>query len=240
MVINERRARKKLGSSRVNLSLQLCRIGNKNMPIANAVQQGLIIRVYNENGQQLFALDPGSGPDDGLQGYTRYTVIIRRGNTIYTYNDKGNFLSAVTDSGEKNPLMVIKENMRQQTTDEKTYWTGNHKLQGVVLYDPGTQAGVPGSQVRLFVAKARRMELFSLDVGDILKDPQTEGQETQVIQAVRFYHDLRARARSTHCYRCKKALTSVDFSVCSRCGWIKCVCDACGCGYRGDPDGLSR
>ena len=200
------------------------------MPIGNAVQEGLVVRVYSENGQKLFTLDSGSGPDDGLQEYTRYSVIVRRGDTTYTYNDKGSLVSAVN---KNDPLTVIKGNMRERVIGERTYWTGSHKQQGIVLYDPGTQEGVPGIQVRLFVAKTKRMELFTLKAGDILEGPHTQAQETGDMEVLRFYHDLRARARSTHCYRCKKALNSVDFSVCSRCGWIKCICDACGCGYHG-------
>jgi hypothetical protein len=30
----------------------------------------------------------GNGPDDGLKGYTSTTVNVRRGNVIYTYNEK--------------------------------------------------------------------------------------------------------------------------------------------------------
>lgn len=59
------------------------------MPIANAIQRGSIVYVYNEKNQQIFAQHAGNGPDDGLKGYTSQSVSIRRGRVIYTYNEKG-------------------------------------------------------------------------------------------------------------------------------------------------------
>jgi len=41
----------------------------------------------------------------------------------------------------------------------------------------------------------------------------------------------RGSQRHTHCYSCAEELdNSVDLE-CSNCGWIVCVCGACGCGY---------
>lgn len=224
--MNEKRAINKAGSNQSKPWIYLYQKGNKHYANRKCSPGGL--------GDSI-ALDPGSGPDDGLQEYTRYTVVIRRGNRIYTYNDKGSFVSAVViATAEDSPLRIIRNKMRQYTIGEKTYWMGNHKEQGIVLYDPATQVDVAGSQLRLFAANTKRMGLYSMDVRDILEDPhRLKELETEVIKAIRFYHDLRARARSTHCYSCKKPLNSVDFSVCGRCGWIKCVCDACGCGYQG-------
>lgn len=59
------------------------------MPIANAIQRGSVVYVYNEKNQQIFAQHAGNGPDDGLMGYTSHSVSIRRGRVIYTYNEKG-------------------------------------------------------------------------------------------------------------------------------------------------------
>ena len=57
--------------------------------IANAVQRGSTVYVYNEKNQQIFTQPAGSGPNDGLKGYTGSSVNIQRGSTIYTYNEKG-------------------------------------------------------------------------------------------------------------------------------------------------------
>lgn len=59
------------------------------MAIANAVQRGSFVYVYNEKNQQIFAQPAGSGPKDGLKGYTGGSVNIQRGSFIYTYNEKG-------------------------------------------------------------------------------------------------------------------------------------------------------
>ena len=59
------------------------------MPIANAVQRGSTVYVYNEKNQQLCTLSAGSGPNDGLKGYTGSSINIKQGSIIYTYNEKG-------------------------------------------------------------------------------------------------------------------------------------------------------
>jgi len=59
------------------------------MAIANAVQRGSTVYVYNEKNQQIMVRSAGSGPNDGLKGYTGSSVNIQRGSTIYTYNEKG-------------------------------------------------------------------------------------------------------------------------------------------------------
>ena len=59
------------------------------MAIANAVQRGSTVYVYNEKNIQICCLSAGSGPNDGLKGYTGSSVNIQRGSTIYTYNEKG-------------------------------------------------------------------------------------------------------------------------------------------------------
>ena len=40
------------------------------MNIANAVQRGSWVHVYNDKNQQLFVQSAGNGPNDGLKGYT--------------------------------------------------------------------------------------------------------------------------------------------------------------------------
>ena len=64
------------------------------MAIGNAVQRGSQVYVYNEKNQQIFTQNAGSGPQDGLKGYTNTTVNVRRGLMIYTYNEKGNQVSS--------------------------------------------------------------------------------------------------------------------------------------------------
>jgi hypothetical protein len=57
--------------------------------IGSALERGSLIYVYDEDGRTLFAKNKGSGPEDGLLGFTGSTVTIRFGSVIYTYNDHG-------------------------------------------------------------------------------------------------------------------------------------------------------
>jgi len=59
------------------------------MPIANVIQRGTVIYVYNEKGQTLFTKTVGSEPTDGVKGYTSSFVNIQRGRVIYTHNEMG-------------------------------------------------------------------------------------------------------------------------------------------------------
>ncbi|WP_262269579.1 hypothetical protein [Microvirga yunnanensis] len=63
------------------------------MAIGNAVQRGSVIYIYDEKGRQTGTVSAGSGPRDGLKGYTNSTVNVQRGAVIYTYNEKGRQLS---------------------------------------------------------------------------------------------------------------------------------------------------
>lgn len=65
------------------------------MAIATAVQRGSSIYVYDEKGSLMFQRPSGSGPKDGLQGYTSSTVSIRTGSSIYVYDDKGSYLRTI-------------------------------------------------------------------------------------------------------------------------------------------------
>ena len=59
------------------------------MAIGNAVQRGAYVYVCNEKGRHLYLQPVGSGPQDGLVGYTSGTVDIRHGSYIDTFDEKG-------------------------------------------------------------------------------------------------------------------------------------------------------
>jgi len=63
------------------------------MAIANVVERGAFIYVYDASGTTLCMLQSGSGPNEGLKGYTSSTVNIRRGAFIFTYDEKGRQLT---------------------------------------------------------------------------------------------------------------------------------------------------
>jgi len=59
------------------------------MSIANAVQRGSWVHVYNEKNQEIFVKHAGNSAGDGLKGYTGQSVNIQSAGWIYTYNEKG-------------------------------------------------------------------------------------------------------------------------------------------------------
>jgi len=54
-----------------------------------------IVRTFNYLARQNATLNGGSGPKDGLVGFTSSTVGVRRGSTIYVYNANGHTISTV-------------------------------------------------------------------------------------------------------------------------------------------------
>jgi len=64
------------------------------MAIGNAVQRSSFVYVYDDKGRQIGTISAGSGPRDGLQGYTSSTVNVRRGSYIYTYDERGRQISS--------------------------------------------------------------------------------------------------------------------------------------------------
>jgi hypothetical protein len=66
------------------------------MAIGNAVRKGSFIHIYDEKGHQIAVMSAGSGPRDGLQGYTSSTVNVRRGNFIYTHDSHGRQISCTS------------------------------------------------------------------------------------------------------------------------------------------------
>jgi len=66
------------------------------MPIGSVIQRGGFICVYDERGRQLCMITGGgTGPGDGLQGYTGSTISVRRAGYICIYNEKGQQVSMV-------------------------------------------------------------------------------------------------------------------------------------------------
>jgi gamma-glutamylcyclotransferase (GGCT)/AIG2-like uncharacterized protein YtfP len=63
----------------------------KSMAIANAVQKGSWIYVYDEKGRKLTTI---SG--DVLHGFTSSTVSVKKGSWIYVYDEKGHKLSTTS------------------------------------------------------------------------------------------------------------------------------------------------
>jgi hypothetical protein len=57
--------------------------------IGSALERGSLIVVFDEHGRTLFSKARGSGPNDGLLGFTGSTVTARFGSVVYTYGENG-------------------------------------------------------------------------------------------------------------------------------------------------------
>ena len=62
------------------------------MAIGSAIERGSVILVYDQRGQMLFSKANGSGPSDGLLGFTGSTVTVRSGSVITTYGEYGQII----------------------------------------------------------------------------------------------------------------------------------------------------
>jgi hypothetical protein len=104
---------------------------------------------------------------------------------------------------------------------------------GLLIYDPEAQIGVEDAYVRLFDLTEEKTSLYSKA---IIRNKLVEMnlEEFEILEkAISKYSRTRSNQRVTHCYACRKHLDSVDFSICSKCSWIRCACGACGCRYKG-------
>ena len=115
----------------------------------------------------------------------------------------------------------------------KDYWGGKTPQVGLLIYDPEAQRDVEDAYVRLFDLTEEKTSLYAKD---IIRDKLVEMnlKEFEILEkAISKYSKARSNQRVTHCYACRKHLDSVDFSICSKCSWIRCACGACGCRYKG-------
>ena len=59
------------------------------MAIGSAIERGSMIVVFDERGMTLFSKARGSGPKDGLLGFSGSTVTARYGSVIFTVRREG-------------------------------------------------------------------------------------------------------------------------------------------------------
>lgn len=62
------------------------------MAIGSAIQRRDTVYVYDERGRLLYTRFAGSGPQDGLQGFTSTSVTIRRGGSICVLDERGRIM----------------------------------------------------------------------------------------------------------------------------------------------------
>jgi hypothetical protein len=57
--------------------------------IGCTLERGSLIYAFDENGRTPFSKAKGSGPNDGLLGFTGSTATVRFGSTVYVYGEDG-------------------------------------------------------------------------------------------------------------------------------------------------------
>lgn len=66
------------------------------MAIGNVVERGSFVCIYDEKGNQISSIAVGSGPNDGLKGYTSTTVNVQKGVFILTHDEKGQVIRSTS------------------------------------------------------------------------------------------------------------------------------------------------
>ena len=111
-------------------------------------------------------------------------------------------------------------------------WFGIHKNLGGIIFDEQYQEGInKETEVRLFIIKENRIGVFSKEVKlQILKPKGND--KNNFNKDIAKYTNAINNIRKTNCYGCGSNINSVSFSICNKCGWIRCTCNSCGCGFK--------
>ena len=73
------------------------------MAIGHAVQRGTLIYIYDVESRLITAISaPGRWPEDGLIGFSRKTIQVRKGSLIYTYDEYGHRVGQPSSVTQKN------------------------------------------------------------------------------------------------------------------------------------------
>jgi hypothetical protein len=117
---------------------------------------------------------------------------------------------------------------------KKEYWVGHNGKLGHLIFDPLVQSAESPDAVRLFVIGRNRSSSFMKEIIRNNLTPDSALDESQCRKLAERYANARDKLRVTHCYSCHKNLSTTDFGICDKCGWIQCSCGACGCQYLGN------
>lgn len=128
--------------------------------------------------------------------------------------------------------------MKRVEHAQRPVWVGTHFALGALLYDEQCQRGLPANEVRLFKLQERQSATFLKDVVRAALAPPAPAEWARIEPLVDRYLLMVLKQRSTHCYRCRRGLDTVNFDQCPECQSLRCECDACGCGYirRGEDE----
>lgn len=151
--------------------------------------------------------------------------------------------------GERKPEMDAILDSALSIRENVKLWVGDVEGE-IVLFD--NELSSSGDTVTFWsLSKNRFLDLDRAKARSAAK--KIEGKDRDVViekyrQSVVVRHRLRLQrmgkkyagirepnqiiARVTHCWSCKRTLTSEGYPECIECGWILCECGACGCGMR--------
>jgi hypothetical protein len=102
-----------------------------------------------------------------------------------------------------------------------------HSKLGVVIYDPLAQMGLAKEQMRLFSSMSMttfRRDIVNKDLG--VGEPDVMQESANAVDAYRAARNTKLKP---YCTGCRRHYGSVDFSVCTDCGAVRCTCGTCAC-----------
>ena len=121
--------------------------------------------------------------------------------------------------------------LKKYPIGDREVWVSKHQKLGYLIYDEKIQVDVSSDCIRVYLLDEDRAATFfkNLVRNKLLKI--REDEEATLRSKIERYEAKVISKRKTRCYKCKKSLDSVNFSICKKCGWIRCQCGKCGCGY---------
>jgi hypothetical protein len=121
--------------------------------------------------------------------------------------------------------------LKKTVFKNREIWLGCHSKLGFFIYDMNQQLNVDINCIRIFLLDEKRTCVVKKEIfrKKILKH---DIPNNLLNNKVKEYTKIFLERRITHCYKCKQNLDSINFSVCIKCKWIKCQCNACGCKYK--------
>ena len=122
--------------------------------------------------------------------------------------------------------------MKKYLLGDRKVWIGKHQKLGYLIYDEKNQLNVRSDSIRTYLLDEERAAVF---LNELVRDKllKLKKDEEEALRGkIKRYEKIFVNRRVTHCYKCKKDLDSVNFSICKKCKWIKCQCAACGCGFK--------
>ena len=119
---------------------------------------------------------------------------------------------------------------------KKSYWVGNDINGFIYVFDPAIQTGRNSPTVDLLDIKhLKKVRLDREEARQMLTRVDSDAARNY---AIRIYERWKkegnfTKRRSAYCFRCGSDLDEKTDRKCNRCGWMKCVCGACGCWWDG-------